>query len=304
VQSHAFLWTPKSGITDLGTVGADCFSAAFDINNKNQAVGLSISCDGNSAEAVLWENGRIINLNVFVPPGSGIDLEDVETITDRGELFGEAFLDNGESRAFLLIPCDDNHRNVEGCDYSMMEESPAVSVQQTVHGISGRRLLQQIHHPRLRPWGMGGLLPRPTGHDPTATLRDEGQMVSTPLANDLGAVEKPEVAREIPGEDGRSAQREADGEISSCGREERGASNGEVPALGYVVHGACGVNENASTLTGYCQGPILFSHTCSGGKDVSQCPSGQKAKEPEWITCGNFAVIRVDDKRPCEFVFK
>jgi probable HAF family extracellular repeat protein len=125
-QSHAFLWTPKSGMTDLGTVGADCFSAAFDINNKSQAVGLSISCDGNAAEAVLWEDGHIINLNVFVPVGSGITLEDVEMINDRGELFGEAFLDNGNSRAFLLIPCDEQHPRVEGCDYSLVDAPVAV----------------------------------------------------------------------------------------------------------------------------------------------------------------------------------
>ncbi len=132
-QSHAFLWTPKSGMTDLGTVGADCFSAAFDINNKNQAVGISISCDGNAAEGVLWEDGHIINLNVFVPAGSGITLEDVEMINDRGELFGEAFLDNGDSRAFLLIPCDGNHLGIEGCDYSMAE-APAAGPQTSSAG--------------------------------------------------------------------------------------------------------------------------------------------------------------------------
>jgi probable HAF family extracellular repeat protein len=145
VQSHAFLWTPKSGVNDLGTVGTDCISNGFDVNNKNQVVGISVSCDGNAAEAVLWENGQIINLNVFVPAGSGITLEDVEMINDRGELFGEAFLDNGDSRAFLLIPCDENHPNIEGCDYNMAKV-PAAAAQTTaaVRNASSRTLAQSL----------------------------------------------------------------------------------------------------------------------------------------------------------------
>ena len=135
--------------------GSDCFSAAFDINAKGQVVGLSISCDGNAAEAVLWENGHTIDLNVFVPPGSGVILEDVETINDRGEVFGEAFLDNGDSRAFLLIPCDENHPKVEGCDYSMVE-APATVAQPTAIREASNRTLPQSLLRRMRQRHLSG----------------------------------------------------------------------------------------------------------------------------------------------------
>jgi probable HAF family extracellular repeat protein len=116
-QGHAFLWTSTAGMQDLGTVDGDCFSGAFGINASNQVVGQSISCDGSTAHALLWENGGIIDLNVFVPTGSGVTLDDVETINDHGEMFGAATLADGNNRAFVLVPCDENHLGVEGCDY-------------------------------------------------------------------------------------------------------------------------------------------------------------------------------------------
>jgi hypothetical protein len=42
-------------------------------------------------------------------------------INDRGEIAGNAALSNGETHAFVLIPCDDDHPDVEGCDYSMVD---------------------------------------------------------------------------------------------------------------------------------------------------------------------------------------
>ena len=53
-------------------------------------------------------------------------------INDRGEIAGTGVLPNGDVRAFLLIPCDENHPDVEGCDYSEVEvttEAPVRSAQ-------------------------------------------------------------------------------------------------------------------------------------------------------------------------------
>jgi hypothetical protein len=63
----------------------------------------------------------MIDLNLFVPPGSNLTLTDVETINNGGEMFGIGTLANGNDRAFLLIPCDENHPNIEGCDYNMVD---------------------------------------------------------------------------------------------------------------------------------------------------------------------------------------
>ena len=106
---HAFSW--KQGVmTDLGTAGGFDCSDAHAINSKGQIVGDSFACavippPPTSDHAFLWQDGHMIDLNVFVPPGSNLSLPDVDTINDRGEMFGSAALPNGDMHAFLLIPC-------------------------------------------------------------------------------------------------------------------------------------------------------------------------------------------------------
>ena len=113
---HAFFW--KRGVmTDLETVGGFDCSDAHAINSRGQVVGDSFACavippPPSSDHAFLWQDGHMIDLNVFVPSGSGLSLPDVETINDRGEMFGSAALPNGDMHAFLLIPCEEGE---EGC---------------------------------------------------------------------------------------------------------------------------------------------------------------------------------------------
>jgi probable HAF family extracellular repeat protein len=125
-STHAYLWR-RGKMTDLGTLEGDCFSGAFGINAHTQVVGQSINCDFTEGRAFLWENGSIIDLNLFVPSGSNLTLTDVETINDRGEMFGISTLADGNDRAFLLIPCDENHPNIEGCDYSLVDATATVT---------------------------------------------------------------------------------------------------------------------------------------------------------------------------------
>jgi hypothetical protein len=65
----------------------------------------------------------MIDLNTLIPANSGVLLVDACCINDRGEIAPLGFLPNGEMRTFLLIPCDENHPNIEGCDYSPVEAS-------------------------------------------------------------------------------------------------------------------------------------------------------------------------------------
>jgi probable HAF family extracellular repeat protein len=136
---HGFLWK-KGVLTDIGTVDGDDCSGGFSINSANQIVGQSFACDGSVSHAFLWENGKIVDLNSLISHGSDMQLLVAGDINSRGEIAGFGVLPNGDRHAFLLVPCDDKHPGVEGCDYSMMEASATASVEPTIHATPGRRL--------------------------------------------------------------------------------------------------------------------------------------------------------------------
>jgi probable HAF family extracellular repeat protein len=128
---HATLWRHRDlKIIDLGTVDSDACSIAQNVNSENQVVGLSdAACDGTVLHALLWENGGpAVDLNTLVLPGSGLQLTQATSINDRGEIAGEATTSNGDNHAFLLIPCDEHHPGVEGCDCSMVTAIPLTQV--------------------------------------------------------------------------------------------------------------------------------------------------------------------------------
>jgi probable HAF family extracellular repeat protein len=121
-----FLW--KNGVmTNLGTLKGDACSLGEHINSRQQIVGISspgCTFSPGDGHAVLWESdGSIIDLNEFVPPEFGLTLFEPGFINDRGEIIGKGPLASGDLRAFLLIPCDENHPGVAGCDYSLVESS-------------------------------------------------------------------------------------------------------------------------------------------------------------------------------------
>jgi probable HAF family extracellular repeat protein len=121
-----FFW--KDGkMTNLGTVDGDPCSIAVHINRKEQIVGSSLACGANGGHAFLWENGGpMVDLNTLVAPGSGLQLTRATSINERGEITTFGGLSNGDTRTVLLIPCDENHTNLEGCDYSLVD-APAVA---------------------------------------------------------------------------------------------------------------------------------------------------------------------------------
>jgi probable HAF family extracellular repeat protein len=117
---HAVLWR-RGTITDLGTVDGDQCSGAAGVNSETQVVGFSsVDCMVNS-HAFLWENGQIIDLNIFNYPGSGLQqLLLAFNINDRGEIDGLGVPPGcGDPFAcghvFALIPCDEKHDDGEGC---------------------------------------------------------------------------------------------------------------------------------------------------------------------------------------------
>jgi probable HAF family extracellular repeat protein len=133
---HAFLW--RNGMmTDLDTVPGDPCSFAYNINSKGQIVGGSqnAKCDPFT-HAVLWENGEPgVDLNTLVSASTGLQLVVAYWINERSEIVGVGhdpscpFEDNCDGHAYLLIPCDENHPNVEGCDYNPVEAVTEPQVQ-------------------------------------------------------------------------------------------------------------------------------------------------------------------------------
>src|SRR5260370_27103274 len=118
-------------MTDLGTPGSDPESQANSINSRGQVVGtgfvfaVPVNID---LHGFLWENGSIVDVNTLLPPGTGVTVSSASDINDRGEIAASGFDSNGDAPAFLLIPCDEDHKDVEGCDYDPVEAVTAAPV--------------------------------------------------------------------------------------------------------------------------------------------------------------------------------
>lgn len=117
---HALLWRKRGGkwrMTDLGTFAGGC-PFASSVNASAQVVGFD-SCAGLP---FLSEDGaNIVDLNTLVPPNSGLQLNEVGQINDRGEISINGNDVNGNNHSVVLTPCDENHPGVGGCDYSMVD---------------------------------------------------------------------------------------------------------------------------------------------------------------------------------------
>jgi hypothetical protein len=85
---------------------------AADVNAHGQVVGFVRPAEpadeppAARLRATLWEaDGTLVQLNDFVPPGSGWILWHATGINDHGQIVGVGFSpDQGSQRAILLIP--------------------------------------------------------------------------------------------------------------------------------------------------------------------------------------------------------
>ena len=69
----------------------------------------------------------MVDLNTLVSSSSGIQLVEAVQINDRGEIAAQGPDTNGNNHAVLLIPCDENHPGVEGCDYDLVDAKTAAA---------------------------------------------------------------------------------------------------------------------------------------------------------------------------------
>jgi len=158
-QGDAFLW--KDGtMHDLGALNG-C-AAALAINARSQVVGNWGDFPNCDAGAFLSEDrGPMVDLNALVSSNSGFVVSLAININDRGEITGRGrATDCVDSDVcghdYLLIPCDENHPDIEDCDYSLVDAAAATgeisvpdlhepttpaSALRTRHPFSGRGLM-------------------------------------------------------------------------------------------------------------------------------------------------------------------
>ncbi len=128
-QPSALLWEKKAGkwqATYLGSLHSGDCAFGSSMNSSGQVVGLSGPNGCTTVLPFLWEDGGpMVDLNTLVPPNSGIQLQEALQINNSGEIAGNGVDANGNNHAVLLIPCDENHPDVQGCDYSTVDASTA-----------------------------------------------------------------------------------------------------------------------------------------------------------------------------------
>lgn len=145
-----FLWR-NGEMTDLGSVAGDGCSSANGINSKGQVVGESFSCSVDSHHAFLWENGGpAIDLNIFVPPGSDLQLTEAEFIGEGGEIGGAARLSNGDFHAFLLIPDGEGTDNDSASATATNKADVAPGIQRPIQVTHGKLTQEKLAELRAR----------------------------------------------------------------------------------------------------------------------------------------------------------
>jgi probable HAF family extracellular repeat protein len=112
---HAFIWW-KGAMTDLGVLPGDVNSFGAGLNDQGQAVGGSFTLNLASSRPFLWQNGVMTDLSTLIKPGStSLTVFFANDINSRGEIAAQAFNANGQQRAVLLIPCNQQHADNKGC---------------------------------------------------------------------------------------------------------------------------------------------------------------------------------------------
>jgi probable HAF family extracellular repeat protein len=107
-RQHAFRWTERIGMEDLGTLPNESQSVALAINNHGAVVGTSFTRNAvgqeTSRRAFLHtpEQG-MVDLNTLINPALGFTLVEARGINDDGAIVG-CGLRNGEKHAFLMRP--------------------------------------------------------------------------------------------------------------------------------------------------------------------------------------------------------
>lgn len=104
-NAHAFLWTRRGGIRDLGTLSGDVYSQALGVNERRQVVGVSCAEGFASCRAFLWQRGVMTDLNTLLAGEYANHLYAANDINNACQVTGEAIeADTAASVAFRADP--------------------------------------------------------------------------------------------------------------------------------------------------------------------------------------------------------
>jgi probable HAF family extracellular repeat protein len=130
---HAFLWTRRTGMQDLGTLSGDVASNSISINDAGSVVGVSL--DGSfNPRAFLWEKGVMTDLNTLIAGDSPLYLLTACSINSRGEITGLGLTSTGEIHTYLAIP---THGDANS------ESTSQGAISRKILSDDARKLLQQ-----------------------------------------------------------------------------------------------------------------------------------------------------------------
>jgi hypothetical protein len=104
----------------------------------------------------------MIDLNTLISPDAGIYVFFAVNINDRGEIAAAGVLPNGQTRAVLLVPCDKEHLDLEGCNYNVVDAITDVPAPPIVSDVVQRNLPSSVapRVERARYMGYGQPLSR------------------------------------------------------------------------------------------------------------------------------------------------
>ncbi len=109
----AALWQNNTVTALGGLLPGDAASFATSINNRGQVVGSSFDSKGNWSHGLLWQNGKMIDLNSVFPASSNLYVVSASNINESGQIAGMAvdmslLYEGTIVHAFLATPVDED----------------------------------------------------------------------------------------------------------------------------------------------------------------------------------------------------